>query len=152
MSELLFPLSTRALSEWLPHREQALWVDEVSWVKQEEGECRVYLRSDANYADQNKRIRPSSFIEWMAQSYGFVAATQALSGLIEVRKKPEKTFLVQIRNLIVSATDHKIVDQDWISVHVKRTHQMGPLTLLEGTVTSSQSLVLASAKLKVFAE
>lgn len=154
MSQLSFPVSTEALRDWLPHRDGAVWVDEVTSVGIDGGECRVLLHPSANYADQHGRIRESSFIEWMAQAYGYVCACQALSGLVNLAEKPKKVFLVQITDLDLSPdpSPSLIGDGDWISVRVKKTHQVGPIALIEGVVLSSHEVVLARAKLKLFAE
>jgi hypothetical protein len=154
MSQLNFPVSTQQLSDWLPHRGKAVWVDEVTRVGIDEGECRVRLRPDANYADGRGAIRDSSFVEWMAQAYGYVCACQAVSGIVKLAQKPKKAFLVQISDFELSpeANGVRILDGDWISVQVKKTHQLGPITLIEGVVLSSKELILARAKLKLFAE
>jgi predicted hotdog family 3-hydroxylacyl-ACP dehydratase len=154
MTGLAFPVATSGLGEYLPHRPPAVWVDEVRSVAPNEGVCRVYLRTSAHYADARGRIRESSYVEWIAQAYGFVAACQVLSGIAPEEKRPEKTFLVQIRDLKLSEEPAAtlISEGDWIDVHVKRTHRLGPLALIEGEVRSSKEVVLARVKLKLYAE
>ena len=154
MTQLNFPVATRQLSDWLPHRGAAVWVDEVTWVKADEGECRIHLRQSANYADGQGHIRDSSFVEWMAQAYGFVCACQALTEIMNMSEKPKKAFLVQISDFEMSQEPaaNRIVEGDWISVRVKRSHQVGPIALVDGVVLSSKELVLARAKIKLFAE
>lgn len=154
MSVLTFPVAVSQLSDTLPHRAPALWIDEVESIALNEGVCRVYLRTAAHYADARGRIRDSSFVEWIAQAYGFVAACQVLAGLAAEEKRPEKTFLAQVRDfeLSVDSVSSLIVEGDWIRVRVKRTHRLGPLALVEGEVYSSNDVLLARAKLKLYAE
>jgi predicted hotdog family 3-hydroxylacyl-ACP dehydratase len=157
MNDSSYPVSTQELLNWLPHRTPAVWIDEVSWIRpaedEVEGECRVCFQPDANYADANGQPRDSSFIEWIAQSYGFVRACHMLSALIKINKKPEKTFLAQIRDfeLIGDHDSTRMTAGDWLRIHVKRTHQIGPLALVVGTVISPRGDILAQAKLKLYA-
>jgi predicted hotdog family 3-hydroxylacyl-ACP dehydratase len=154
MNTLVFPINTRELDQYLPHRDPAIWIDEVVSVRADGGVCRVYPRKGGHYADASGRIRDSSFAEWVAQAYGFVAACQALSGLAPNEKRAEKVFLVQIRDLELSPDPAAtlIFEGDWIEVRVKRTHRLGSLVLIEGEVFSSSQAPLARAKLKLYAE
>lgn len=154
MSALTFPVAASQLGQYLPHRAPALWIDEVVSVAPNEGVCRVHLKAAAHYADARGRIRDSSFVEWIAQAYGFVAACHILCGIAPEEKLPEKTFLVQVRDLELSEDPAAslIFDGDWICVHVKRTHRLGPLALIEGEVRSSKDVLLAGAKLKLYAK
>jgi len=151
---ITFPVSTAGLSDFLPHRGPALWVDEVSSVSDTEGVCRVFVRPEANYADSRGLIRDSSYVEWIAQAYGFVSACQILCGLVPDEKRPEKAFLVQVRDLELSEDPAAtlIFEGDWLNIQVRRTHRMGPLALVEGAVFSSKGIALARAKLKLYAE
>ena len=149
-----FPVNTNDLGEWMPHRAPAVWVDQVNSVTAEEGECRVYLRPDANYSGPDGFVRDSSFAEWIAQSYGFISAVQVLSGVVPTIKKPETTFLAQIQDFVPPAESLRIADdgKDWVDVRVRRTHQLGPIALITGEVISSSGKSLAKARLKVFAQ
>jgi hypothetical protein len=154
---LNFPVPTSQLQDWLPHRGPAVWVDEVLSVTAEGGDCRILLKNSANYADGNGGIRESSFIEWMAQGFGYVCACQAMAGIVSAQEKPKKAFLVQVSDF-ESNTDpesNRIVgggwEGDWMIARVRRTHQVGPIALVEGEIISSKNVTVARAKLKVFA-
>lgn len=153
MSGLKFPVPTSQLKEWLPHRGTSVWVDEVTSVTQDGGEACVFLKNAANYSDGQGSIRDSSFIEWMAQSYGFVCACQVLAGTVSAKEKPEKAFLVQVSEFELSddPSSSRIVEGDWLIVRVKRTHQVGPIALIDGEIISSKNVLIARAKLKLFA-
>lgn len=148
-----FPVSTSQLTDWLPHRGTAVWVDEVISITDNGGEGLVRLNNSANYSDGRGNIRDSSFIEWMAQSYGFICACQGLAGLVSAKEKPTKAFLVQVTDFDLSddPSSSQIIEGDWMTVRIQRTHQVGPIALVEGQVLSSKNIVIARAKLKLFA-
>jgi predicted hotdog family 3-hydroxylacyl-ACP dehydratase len=144
-----FPVAVEQLENWLPHRAPAVWIDEVSWVKADEGECRVRLKADANYMDPTGNPRDSSFVEWMAQAYGYVGACQIITGLVSAERPPSRTFLAHVRDFERSTAS--VQPEDVLQIHVRKTHQLGPLLLIEGKVTQGDR-ALAQAKLKLFAE
>jgi len=153
MPGLNFPVPTSRLEDWLPHRGPAVWVDEVLSVTADGGDCRIILKNSANYSDGKGSIRESSFIEWMAQGFGFVCACQALAGIVSAQEKPEKAFLVQISDFELNSDpdSNHFTEGDWMIARVKRTHQVGPIALVDGEIISSKNVTVARAKLKVFA-
>lgn len=138
------------LSEWVPHRPPMVWVDAVVRSEGSEGECRVALSADAAYACQG-RIRPSSYIEWIAQAFGFVQAA-ALIGKDDA-SRPERVFLAAVKNfeLVRSLGPLEPLIGKELSIQVKKTHQIGPVALVLGSVLDWNGELLARAELKLFA-
>ncbi|MEQ1878164.1 MAG: hypothetical protein ABL958_16090, partial [Bdellovibrionia bacterium] len=93
--EFKYPVAVAQVQECLPHRDSAIWVDEITWALADQGECRIIFKDGANYTDSGF-IRDTSFIEWMAQSFGYVSACQVLSGLAGGKQKAQKAYLVGI--------------------------------------------------------
>jgi predicted hotdog family 3-hydroxylacyl-ACP dehydratase len=149
MSQLTLPVSTTALAEYLPHRSPMRWVDEVVSVDATSGVCAVRFDSKAHYCDENGELRATAFVEWMAQSYGYVKATQVALGLVNIAQVPKVTFLAQIRNAKLPT---KIGQHTSFQVKVMCTRILGPLSLVSGTVSDANGTVLASAELKLYAE
>src|SRR5687768_16243919 len=95
-----FPVPVAKLSGFLPHRPPMVWVEEVVEVDETGGLCGLSLEASAPYLTDGK-IRRSSYIEWMAQSFAFVEACRKPNDRLET------AFLVGIRDLEVKDADPK---------------------------------------------
>ena len=139
------------LQQWLPHRGPAIWVDQVNWVTENEGECQLTLRPEGHYLSTGG-LRQTSLIEWIAQSYGFVRTCQMISQGPQGReKKPEKAYLVAIRD-VEWAESVPQSNSMTLRIHVRKTHQVGPIALVEGHVYGPEKTLLAKAQLRLYAE
>ncbi len=131
-----------------------VWIDEVVSADGVQGECRVQLRADAAYYGPGGIIRPSSMIEWIAQSYAFVRAAQTKLQLISADLKPKRAFLVAITNarFEYQKTPALLTGAKALVIRVRNERDFGPLSLVEGSVLTEAGEMLATAKIKVFAE
>jgi hypothetical protein len=135
-----------SLPHGLPHRPPMLWVDKVLWSRDGEGECLVELKRDAHYYDSGE-IRTSSFIEWMAQSYGLVSAVSDNAGT------PKKAFLAAISNAnfnlekIVGSNDKRLVIYTSLKCRLDNLYVVDSTVRFDGCPD-----VLASATLKLYTE
>lgn len=140
------PSPVAEFSRWLPHRDEAIWVDSVLEADSNSGSCEVNLHENKNYFSEGG-LRSSSYIEWMAQSYGFVKAYQELSKS-KSSDQPKRVFLVAVKDfeLMEKSDSKKFV------VSVRQTHQLGPMALVSAQVTDGDGKVVAKGELKLFAE
>lgn len=150
-NQITFPVPVSMLTECLPHRGTAIWVSEVLWVDESEGEFAIELRPEANYCDENF-VRPTSYLEWLAQGYGYVSACQALSQANAAGARAQKAYLVGMRDVFFSPDPFCVIRGEKATGWVKRTHEMGPIQLIEGRIFSPTKQILATAKLKVYAQ
>ena len=95
--QMRFPVPVQELEKRVPHRPPMVWVDEVVAVTPTHGECSVKLNKTALYMS-SEGLRQSSMIEWLAQSFAYVRATQHLCGLLPPVAKPNRVFLVGVRD------------------------------------------------------
>src|SRR4051812_38021961 len=93
---LEFPIPVVALEKWLPHRAPMLWIDQVTGVSADGGECRVLIEKDAGFMDNNG-VRPSGMVEWLAQAYACVRVCQRLTGINKGTETLSNAYLVGIR-------------------------------------------------------
>ncbi len=135
----------------MPHRSTAIWIDSVIAYGEDGGECRVRLDTRANYASAGQ-VRATSYVEWVAQAYGYSIAawTHSRGGAPEVRR----AFLVSISNLTLSdgAARFAILEAEELVIRARRTHQLGPISVVSGEVSTLIGRKLAEMRLKVFAE
>lgn len=138
------PVNT--LSDYLPHRDQMVWIDYVLSASEEGGECLVVCDKTKHYFSDSG-VRQSAFIEWMAQGYGFVCAQYAVQ--ISKQQTLEKAFLVGVDKM--TFVDKAIRSGDQIIVSVKKQRMIGPISYVEGKVYSKKSGdVFAEAIIKLF--
>jgi predicted hotdog family 3-hydroxylacyl-ACP dehydratase len=148
MAELKLPLAVQDLEDLVPHRTSAIWVDSVIALSEEGGQCQVEIK-DGNYMT-NGSLRKSSYIEFIAQSYGFVSASHLYFNLKPDQKKISQAFLVGVKNFeILEAPPVKMGDV--LRVEVTRTHEIGEISIVEGKVFSSANVCLAKGQIKLFA-
>lgn len=150
----VFPLHVRELESWIPHRLPMVWIDEVVSADGAGGECRVVLRADGHCMGPGGVVRPSSLIEWIAQGYAFVRAAQSKLQLINADMKPKRAFLVAITNARFEylKTPGVLEGAKTLRVRVRNERDFGPLSLVEGSVLAETGEILATAKIKVYAE
>src|SRR5688572_7896973 len=77
MPLLKLPISTKDLAKWIPHRDPMVWIDEVVTVEPAFAICRVGVDKNRAFCDQSG-LRPSAYIEWMAQAYAFSEAARKI--------------------------------------------------------------------------
>ena len=144
-----FPIPIRAFESFLPHRAPAIWIDEVLRVDATSGSCGVRYSKKAPYAQENS-ILESAYLEWMAQSFGYICAAQYRLELIKNEGEVQDAFLAAVRNYQVLEIPKQINEGEVFEVAMKATHRVGPVTMVEGTIIKDGK-ILATANLKLFA-
>lgn len=146
---MTLPLLVKEIESFLPHRSSAVWIQDVVAVDEASGTCRVLYTHNAPFAKGNA-ILESSFIEWMAQTFGYVTAAQRKLGILPSQGDLQQAFLAAIKNFEIFEMPTNLKEGDTFLVKVKATHVVGPVTLVEGSVEKDSKL-LATAQLKLFA-
>jgi predicted hotdog family 3-hydroxylacyl-ACP dehydratase len=148
-----YPVLTSQLTAFLPHRAPMIWVDSVlGWSigpQGVSGTCSVTLRSDQLYYDQNGELLPSAAIEWIAQSWGYVKACQAMdSGAL---KDIGRAFLVGVNECSVNFKG--VAKNTELRVFVEEFRSLPPACIVQGRVTNiDATIIYGTAKIKVFAD
>ena len=149
MDQLKFPVPVSEFQSFLPHRGPAVWVDEIRHVDAESGVCGVRYSSRATYA-KGCSLLEAAYIEWMAQSFGYLCAAQFRLGLAKDEGEMKETFMAAVKNFEIHEVPREIQDGELFEIKMKATHRVGPVTLVEGLVERSGK-ILAKAQLKLFA-
>jgi hypothetical protein len=140
-------MSVQHMKYLLPHKGGAVWIDDVTEFKKGQGVGKVTLQSQGRYFSDG-RIRESSCIEWIAQTYGYSVIANDILG-IEPAYKGRVTFIAEVKNAqfdFVEAT-HNVGDE--IRIETTCTHDFGPLKVVQGKVFNSKKL-LAQVGLKLY--
>jgi predicted hotdog family 3-hydroxylacyl-ACP dehydratase len=137
----------------LPHRPPFVWIDEIVEVAADHGVCAVELKSDGLYFGP-EGLRASSFLEFMAQGFGYLRAAQSVTGLFPDRPPPTKAFLVSIQDAVY-ATDPAVLrpaSGTRLRIEISGVREVGPITLFAAVVRDASGTELVRARLKVFSE
>lgn len=153
------PIATAQLQDALPHRPPMVWIDAVTALHADGGECGLTLEPGGLYLGP-EGLRRSSLIELIAQAYGFVSAARIVSagnvvGVSAVGvSAPRRAFLVAVRNAEFFAPADPALLQPGarLSISVSGERQMGPISMFDGQVRDQTGGLLARASLKVFSE
>jgi hypothetical protein len=131
----------------LPHKGGAVWIDHVSEFKKGQGVGTVTLKAHGRYFSDGK-IRESSCIEWIAQTYGFSVLANDILG-IEPAYRGRVTFIAEVKNAQFDFADSTHNVGDSIRIETTCTHDFGPLKVVQGKVFNSKKL-LAQVGLKLY--
>ena len=147
-----FPIDVEKLQAGLPHRAPMLWINKVLWAEEGVGKSLVVLDKSAHYYN-NGELRRSSFIEWMAQAYGFNTIAYEVYKNSDELKMPTKAFLAAVSKVNFNLTGFNTEDLKEVVVHTELKCKLDNLSLVEARVTPKDSeFVLANASLKLYME
>lgn len=137
-------MNTKDLSDFLPHTGEMIWIDEVVAV----GLCKVLADSRKHYFSRG-HVRQSTFIEWIAQAYGFSSAYEKKqSGNITPMKA---AYLVSFNKATFSP--ESISDGEEIYIEVTKDAEMGAISIVNGRVFSkAKNLTYCEASVRLYSE
>ena len=125
-----------------------VWIDEVSSYDSAQGECFVELKANAPYFSSHG-LRGTSLIEFIAQGFGYISAAHARS--TPGSKKLTRAFLVGVTNF--EATDlQSLIPGTHLLIRITNIRPMGPISLLDGQVMTTDGALVGKASLKVYGE
>jgi len=150
---LRYPLSTTELFAWVPHRPPMVWVDEVLTVNEVGGEAQTLLKEDGLYFDETG-LRPTAFIEMIAQTYAFVTICQNHQILTSQEPPKARVFLAALRDVQFAQAEvyKNITVGQTLLIKVGPAKIVGPIRIIEGWVYDSGAHLLCQANLKVYSE
>lgn len=150
--EVKFPMAVSLLEPWTPHRDEMIWIDEVLWAKEDSGACSIELKKDGLYMSHGQ-IRRSAMIEFVAQSFAYIRATQGLLGLGPAMSKPKRAFLVGAKDAQFNIKNEKSVSiGQRLVIQIANIRTMASFVLYQGQVLSQDNELLVSVAMKLFHE
>jgi predicted hotdog family 3-hydroxylacyl-ACP dehydratase len=131
---------------YLPHQGEMIWIDYVLEASAEGGTCIVVIDDKKHYYFE-ENIRQSSYIEWMAQGFGFVNACFIKEQ--KINSSIRNAFLVGFNNVYFS--DSLPENQESILIITNLTRTIGPISYVAGRVQSKETgFVYCEAQIKLF--
>lgn len=141
---------TSELKEWLPHRAPMVWIDEVGDTSETGGVCFVTLKADGLYFSDGV-LRRTSIVEFLAQGFGYIAATHKIRSGHSLSSALKRAFLVAVTQCQLIETA-QATPGTRLQITVSDVKQIGPIQLFKGTVATASGQTLGTASLKVFSE
>jgi len=149
---MTLPIRVQDIEKYLPHRPPMVWIDEVLEFAEKAGQCRVRLKADGHYMSA-EGLRATSFIEFIAQAYGFISVCHHIYILDPNSKPLSKAFLASLKDVELPSAEtlKELKAGDELLISISGVRQMGPIVLFNGTVRCGDR-ILCEAQMKVFKE
>lgn len=142
-----FPIDTKDLYQFLPHRPPMVWVKSVLSQENEKGECLIELSKGSLFLDNNGQVKRSSYIEFMAQSIGYIISAKMLQK--NKKQGSSKTFMALVSK--VSYPENCPNYEEKLICKAERVRVSGEISFIEASVhTFDRSKILAKASLRLF--
>lgn len=139
--------------EFAPHRPPMVWVDEVLDYSATGGETWLTLRPDGHYFGDGGYLRPTSCLEFIAQSYGFISVCHRQFSGDPVSQTPKRAFLASFNDAKFGSREllKSVKPGDALRIQVSGARMMGPIVLFSGRVVRGAD-ILCESRMKVFSE
>lgn len=139
--------------KFLHHRAPMVWVDRVVEAGKNDiglyGACRVLLNSGRLFLSDNKKVRGSAAVEFIAQTYGYVRACYQQQNNITYRGK--RTLLTGIRNCTSRFSQKEIDENEELHIEIQTVRELQPLIFVRGQVfNSDKTEEYASAEIQIY--
>lgn len=139
-----FPLRTEELTDLLPHRRPMVWVDRIIHVSDQRGSTEVTVCH--KLMQERGRVHVGALVEFLAQSYGFIMAVQA----IQHKRRLKVAQLAAIDGFDLLSQPLPC-EGETLSAELYTVRELRPLYLVKGQVFAPQRRRLCTIKFKGYA-
>lgn len=129
-----------------------VWIDQVTGYSATAGECLVEVKPDALYMGP-EGLRPSSCVEFIAQTYGFVWICHVIKNVDPNSRGMSVAMLAAFRNVRFASPDkmRKVGAGDRLVCQISGIRWLGSITSFQGRVLLGEEL-LAEAQMRTFSQ
>jgi predicted hotdog family 3-hydroxylacyl-ACP dehydratase len=139
-----FPLCVEERPDMLPHRRPMVWVDRILDSTNQRGSTEVTLNRELMLVAG--RVYVGAIIEFVAQSYGFIMAAEA----IQQGRRLQTAQLAAIDHFEL-LTESLPREGETLSADLITVRDLHPLYLVKGQVFARQRRKLCTIEFKVYA-
>ncbi len=139
-----FPLRTEDLEDFLPHRKPMVWVDRIIHVSEQRGSTEVTVKH--KLMQDRGRVHVGALVEFLAQSYGFIMAVQAVQQ--QRRLKVAQLAAIDRFDLLSQILP---CEGETLSAELNAIRELHPLYLVKGQVFAPQHRTLCTIQFKGYA-
>ncbi len=147
----MYPVNIIEVENCLPHRPPMRWIDEIvntkALVDEEEYiQCRLNLNRQAHYFNSDGYLRPTSFVEMIAQAYGYgFAYLQKEEGV-----SSGNVYIVGVEGRVIHA-DHMIFNEgDILNIFARKERSIRGVDFIRGFIKlNGQEQVLTDCQVRV---
>jgi predicted hotdog family 3-hydroxylacyl-ACP dehydratase len=145
------PIRAEDLDSLAPHRGEMVWIDEVLEVTPKGGRARVALKAERLFMSDGK-LRSSSLIEFVAQTFSLFRAIQSLKGFCEPLARPKRAFLVGTRSSVIHGAPEQLPAGTVLEISVGNCYYVSPFIVFDGEVRTSAGELVFTTNMKVFCD
>lgn len=140
------------IQKYIPHRPPMVWIDYVTAYGATEGAATIEIKGDALYMSP-EGLRPSSLIEMIAQTYGFVWICHVTRNLDPTSKGMSVAMLAAFKDVKFAPPSAlaKIKHGDVLNCKVSNLKRKGPVTMFQGHIWHGDVL-LAEADMRTYSQ
>lgn len=140
------------IQKYIPHRPPMVWIDWVTEYGPTAGECLIDVKADALYMSP-EGLRPSSLVEFIAQTYGFVWICHVTRNLDPTSKGMSVAMLAAFKDVKFAPPPamKAVKAGDRLVCKISGIRAMGPITSFRGQVWNGDTL-LAEAQMRTFSQ
>ncbi|PIP79913.1 MAG: hypothetical protein COW84_08060 [Gammaproteobacteria bacterium CG22_combo_CG10-13_8_21_14_all_40_8] len=143
------------LISYLPHRPPMIWIDRVVEVGKDyrgiSGACRLQIKKNGLYVNDQFEVHASAVIELTAQSFGYLKA--AYQELHQFKDTPAQTYLTGVRYCYANLTQLNLDQEVELEVRIQVKREMLPVTFVYGEVFQvGNSALLAKCEIQVYVD
>jgi predicted hotdog family 3-hydroxylacyl-ACP dehydratase len=145
-------ISAQDIYKYIPHRPPMVWIDWVTRYSAVDGECLVDVKKDALYMGA-EGLRPSSCVEFIAQTYGFVWICYVTKVLDPTSKGMSVAMLAAFKDVKFAAPEviQGVKQGDRLVCKISGIRAMGPITSFQGEVWKGD-ILLTQAQMRTFSQ
>lgn len=143
-----FPIDVAYVKTFLPHDGQAVWIDRIISTEINKGVTETTLKESGTYF-VNGFLSESSFIEFVAQSFGY---TLAMNDILDIQniKTVTTTLIAEVKDSRFYFNHFENLPQagDCLRIETVQTHDFGALKVVQGRISfTDQTLATLNMKL-----
>lgn len=141
------PIPISLIKSFMPHRNTAIWIDQIDEFKPHFGKAQFQVKKEAAYWP----LTGAESVEWIAQAYGYARVACEIYGLQKINFA-SKTLIAEVKTFenLEPQIWEQIQPGDLLSLVAQCTYDFTPLFVVEGEVIKDQKPI-AKVNLKVYA-
>lgn len=145
-------ISALDVYRYIPHRPPMVWIDWITDYGPTHGECLIDVKPDALYMSP-EGLRPSSCVEFIAQTYGFVWIAYVTRVLDPDAKGMSIAMLAAFKDVTFAPPDvmRSVKPGDRLVCKISGLRRLGPITTLRGQLFNGATL-LAEGQIRTFSQ
>ncbi len=136
--------ATSKIEEFIPQRSPIMMVDELLWAEDDVCACRLTVREDNFFIEQDNMLAEPGVIEHIAQSASAFAGYRAV---LEGATEPPVGYIGEVKNFRLYRRPRL---GDVLTTTISMGDTVGGVTIIYGTTLAKDEAPIAETQMKIF--